>query len=378
MPNFSNSDIPAIKHLESKLTPFFEAIEKQLQQVTAAADHLSQEISKYFELNQEKLVLLAEVPSNGEAQFICDELKPGIEQVLKLQSSDLMNTDALRLPFLVNINQDKRRIEYQYDKSKNLTPYAVEYFTQLSQMLSIFVAVSMLIEAYEQVLSASFVNIGKCVNLFQLSLEQQLIIDGKQFESLLNSFNENKELKQGIKSQRHFIGSSKEDFRLFIAGKQSDIGNIYGFIEETMQNAYAQHQNQSKLWMMFDSAWQSLLKGLSTAIYEHNWGYSTNSGTLSINKEYLPNKLKEIMEFQEKSLQSIPLLRTELLNAASLQVSDNKGKLRTIATSQKINIDRAYSGQFFTKPPQNPNDNIYAVMLEALKSEKKDIIGASI
>jgi len=40
MPKFSNSDIPAIKHLESELTPFFEAIEKQLKQVTAAAKYL--------------------------------------------------------------------------------------------------------------------------------------------------------------------------------------------------------------------------------------------------------------------------------------------------------------------------------------------------
>lgn len=378
MPKFSNSEIPAIKHLERELKPFFAAIEKQLQQVTDAADYLSQEIPKYFDLTQEKLVLLTEVPSNGEIQFICDELKPGIDQVLKLQSSDLMNTNALRLPFLVDINKDKRRIEYQYDKSKNLTPNAAKYFTQLGQMLSIYVAVNMLIEAYAHVLSASFVNIDECVNLFQLSFEQQKKIDGKQFESLLDSFNESKKLKQDIKNQRHFIGRATEDFRLFITEKQSDIGNIYSFIEETMQNAYAQHQNPSKFWMMFDSAWQSLLKSLSTAIYEHNWSYSTSGGTLSISKEYLPNKLKEIMEFQEKSLQSIPLLRTELLNAASLQISDNKATLRTIAAKQEINIDRAYSGQFFTTTPQKPNDNIYAVMLEVLKSNQQDTIGASI
>jgi len=319
-----------------------------------------------------------EVPTNGETQFICENVRPGIEQLLKLEQEDLCHIESLKLPFLIDVNQRKKIINISYDKDHNAPPNAEKYFTQLSQMLSIYVSINLLIDIYQQVLSAHFVNFGECINLFQRAIEQQKEIDSKQFKSLLDSFNENKELKQDIKSQRHYIGNEKEYFRLFIAEKQSDIGNIYSFIEETMQNAYAQHQNQSKFWMMFDSDWQSLLKGLSTAIYEHHWSYSTSGGTLSISKEYLPNKLKEIMELQEKSLKSIPLLRTEILNAASLQVSNNKAKLRTLAAKQEINIDRAYSGQFFVTTQKNSQDDIYGFLLKAFQSAPNNTINASI
>ncbi|MDI9819535.1 MULTISPECIES: hypothetical protein [unclassified Legionella] len=366
-----------IQTLEGQIKKTCEPIMKRREHYATIALEVRTPLLSYF-LDAGQGDALIERPQQNQCVFLFKDIKDSLEaclvdEVLLVETAQNINPETpslvaasdhcikqAKLPLVLEKNG------YCFKPATPYTPKAQRFMEQFASALSVYRVYLGICDVY------CFINRHHCLNLdeyneileqaqqFKSELEPKLNDSGEQF--LNKCWQDAKKLKGELNELSKKIQRFSPEFENKIQFETAKISQLFEQGAYLLNESYKKFPNESILWLLVDEKWQTLLKTLAAKLYFNQYSASAYSGALTINTEFTKLVNQEITDYYTAIMETLPLLKGEILREAFAVVNQSITDLKLEAAHKGIQLLKAPENGFFSP-------GIYSGMLSILRQE---------
>jgi|GEM_PF-5502409 len=300
---------------------------------------------------------LAEVPKPGERPFDFAAMQKGLalclndenvltERALELQQAtvgskfSLVNAlDSLiancGLPFARDEEEG-----YAFNINPSFTPKARDYMCQFAYGLSLYRAYLGVLDVYFNLFNYPFVKVDEAQVCREAALDFRASLTTAE-ASVYSLWKDAKTRKKHLKSLQGALYGEFKDFETTYLTESPRLALWFDVGAKTLEACYRAFPNTSKVFLMYDSSWQILLKDSARALFQAQYTWSTLKGTLTILPAFSEGVFAEIMQFHQVALEKQRELKSTLLNAGILEYDGALATIRDWATQTGVKLIEA-------------------------------------
>lgn len=341
------------------LTHFFDSTITSTLTETAQSDQLVFDFNQVRESMQACLVdeqTLFQIANGIKEEYSLDKIN-----LVRALDANVLNSG---LPFILQDNK------YAFSPEKPYTANAQTFMQQFAYALSAYrisLGICEVYEVYFNTKNHPCLNVNEHREGIALAnhLKQNLEESGKEFD-LITLWQQAKGIKNKMNELLKAVHEFPPSFETEIQLEAAKLSELFHHGAHHLQEGYKKFPNSSKLsWLIFDASWQALLKNIAGSLYSEQYSYSTLYGTLAINLDFIKTLNTEITQFYTTTLEKLPLLKIELLEAAYEAVNKSIVKIKMHAAKNKIELIKAPEVSIF-----NVEENSIYYQLSALYRQK--------